>query len=239
MAGKWILLLRLEGPLQSWGGRSRWDVRDSEDEPTKSGVIGLLGCALGYPVGDSRLEELDRRLRLGIRVENPGRKLTDYHTVTGMLQEADGGVRGSEDNPSTIISPRTYLQDAAFLAALDGPGETLESLAAALQHPIWPIYLGRKACPPARPVFDALTDVFGSIGEALGQCPWDWGGKAALGGKHPDSLRCLVEDSEGETVRPDRIRTNPARMYGFRRIRIYYTAFPGLKEEDYACISPD
>ena len=43
-----ILFLRLEGPLQSWGIRSRWDVRETQPEPTKSGVIGLLGCALGY-----------------------------------------------------------------------------------------------------------------------------------------------------------------------------------------------
>lgn len=36
-----ILLLRLEGLLQSWGEHSRWDHRDSSDMPTKSGVIGL------------------------------------------------------------------------------------------------------------------------------------------------------------------------------------------------------
>jgi CRISPR system Cascade subunit CasD len=41
------LFLRLEGPLQSWGERARWDVRDTAPEPTKSGVIGLLACALG------------------------------------------------------------------------------------------------------------------------------------------------------------------------------------------------
>ena len=43
--GNPILLLRLEAPLQSWGTRSRWDVRDTATEPTKSGIIGLLGCA--------------------------------------------------------------------------------------------------------------------------------------------------------------------------------------------------
>src|SRR5205814_6367260 len=59
--------LRLEGPLQSWGSRARWDVRDTEPEPTKSGVIGLLGCALGYPLGDTRLEtELDAGFRFGL-----------------------------------------------------------------------------------------------------------------------------------------------------------------------------
>ena len=42
-----VLVLRLEGPLQSWGERSRWDVRETADRPTKSAVIGLLGAALG------------------------------------------------------------------------------------------------------------------------------------------------------------------------------------------------
>ena len=41
------LFLRLEGPLQSWGERGHWAVRDTAPEPTKSGVVGLLGCALG------------------------------------------------------------------------------------------------------------------------------------------------------------------------------------------------
>ena len=43
-----IMLLRLEGVLQSWGERSRWDHRDTSDMPTKSALIGLLGCAMGY-----------------------------------------------------------------------------------------------------------------------------------------------------------------------------------------------
>ncbi len=35
-------------------------------------VIGMLGAALGYPVGDSRLEKLERLLRMGVRVERRG-----------------------------------------------------------------------------------------------------------------------------------------------------------------------
>ena len=36
------LLLRLAGPMQSWGVQSRFSVRDTGLEPSKSGVIGLL-----------------------------------------------------------------------------------------------------------------------------------------------------------------------------------------------------
>jgi CRISPR system Cascade subunit CasD len=43
------LFLRLEGPLQAWGERGRWSIRDSAAEPTKSGVIGLLVHGCGNP----------------------------------------------------------------------------------------------------------------------------------------------------------------------------------------------
>jgi CRISPR system Cascade subunit CasD len=37
-----VLLLRLAGPMQAWGTQSRFVNRDTELEPSKSGVIGLL-----------------------------------------------------------------------------------------------------------------------------------------------------------------------------------------------------
>ena len=41
------LLMRLAGPMQSWGTGSRFDERDTQLEPSKSGVVGLLCAALG------------------------------------------------------------------------------------------------------------------------------------------------------------------------------------------------
>lgn len=236
MAGQPVLCLRLEGPLQSWGLRARWDVRDSGDEPSKSGIIGLLGCALGYPVYDKRLEELDRELVMGVRVESEGRKLVDYQTVTGVLPTGAGGVKGSADEPSTIISPRAYLQDAAFLVVLGGPEGTLTRCRAALLAPKWPLYLGRKSCPPTRPVFEAYIDTYMGLEDVLRRYPWDWAGRVALKAT-PDSLRCILEDPAGEAYRPDRIRTNPARMYENRRVRIFQVEFPGAAEEGVTCTS--
>jgi len=40
------LLLRLAGPMQSWGLSSRFTIRDTSLEPSKSGVLGLLCAAL-------------------------------------------------------------------------------------------------------------------------------------------------------------------------------------------------
>ncbi|MCX6022801.1 MAG: CRISPR-associated protein Cas5, partial [Chloroflexi bacterium] len=43
------LLMRLAGPMQSWGTQSEFRNRDTGIEPSKSGIIGLLGAALGWP----------------------------------------------------------------------------------------------------------------------------------------------------------------------------------------------
>ena len=224
-----LLLLRLEGPLQSWGLRARWDVRDSGDEPSKSGVIGLLGCAFGFTRGDPRLAELDRETHLGIRAEREGTPMVDFQTITGLLPRADGKVKGSLDEPATIVSPRAYLQDAAFLVILGGARDLLERSAAALQAPRWPVYLGRKSCLPSRPVFDRISFDFGSVREALAGAPWDW-----LGRRDEDApfgrLRCVLEDPEGEAVRADALLEQPARMYGNRRVTTFWVDAPTGKE---------
>jgi CRISPR system Cascade subunit CasD len=235
--GSPVLLLRLEGPLQSWGGRSRWDVRDTQTEPTKSGIIGLLGCALGYPTGDRRLQdELDAGLRFGVRVEHPGRVLEDYQTVTDFLPTAEGSykhtgtktatslesLRANPDvRPATIISPRFYLEDAAFLVGLEGtdvaPLDLLRRCADALQRPTWPLFLGRKACVPTRPIFDQLTSNYDGLESALRYHAWSWLGARNEARERPrlESLAAYIEDSAGPLVRQDALRINPARQYGF------------------------
>src|SRR5260370_17357943 len=75
------LLLRLAAPMQSWGTQSRFVVRDTGLEPSKSGVIGLLCAALGRP-REAPMEDL-ARLRMGVRVDRGGVMQTDYHTAGG------------------------------------------------------------------------------------------------------------------------------------------------------------
>jgi CRISPR system Cascade subunit CasD len=160
-----ILLLRLWGPLQSWGVRSRWDVRDTGLDPSKSGVVGLLGCALGIERGHPELEALDRKLIFGVRADRPGVVSTDYHTVTGYHRTAAGEFKHGE---STIVSPRDYLHDAAFLVALASRERgLLERLKESLERPRWPVYLGRKSCVPVRPVLERLTTEYGDLKSAL------------------------------------------------------------------------
>ncbi|HEX8237992.1 MAG TPA: type I-E CRISPR-associated protein Cas5/CasD [Abditibacteriaceae bacterium] len=235
--GKPILLLRLEGPLQSWGTRSRWDVRDTAAEPTKSGIVGLLGCALGYLMGDARLEELDGALRFGVRIEHPGSLITDYQTITDFLPTADGRFRVSGGTlngpsaklteegfrPATVLSPRTYLEDAAFLVALEAKSDdkVLSSCAQALQRPQWPLFLGRKACVPTRPIFEYYGDQYSTIEEAFGHHPWSWlSACREPRTKLPETnLVAFIEEASGDLVRQDAIRLNASRNYAFRNVK--------------------
>ncbi|MFE3557830.1 type I-E CRISPR-associated protein Cas5/CasD [Streptomyces sp. NPDC059193] len=78
-----VLLIRLAGPLQSWGLVSRFTRRDTHSRPTKSAVIGLCAAALGLDrtadLGDDELPLAE--LRFGVRADRPGVPVRDYHTV--------------------------------------------------------------------------------------------------------------------------------------------------------------
>lgn len=253
--GKPVLLLRLEGPLQSWGLAARWDVRDTSYEPTKSGVIGLLGASLGLARGDARLETLDQKLRFGVRVEHPGRKITDYQTITDYLPTAGGAYKMSGSKtastleaarkngaPATVISPRDYLEDAAFLVALEarsGGEDELEAAAHAVQHPRWPLFLGRRACPPSRPLFEFFGDDYNDLQDALERHPWDWLGALYLEGEQVQergrtpraaTLEAWIETDDplapGAVSRQDALRHNAARLYEFRFTRRVSIALP-------------
>ncbi|MFE3738894.1 type I-E CRISPR-associated protein Cas5/CasD [Streptomyces sp. NPDC059134] len=81
MSGSHVLLVRLAGPLQSWGLAGRFARRDTHSRPTKSGVIGLCAAALGL-AREEPLGELAQVL-FGVRADRPGTPLRDYHTVGG------------------------------------------------------------------------------------------------------------------------------------------------------------
>ncbi|HEV7377862.1 MAG TPA: type I-E CRISPR-associated protein Cas5/CasD [Pyrinomonadaceae bacterium] len=155
-----VLLLRLAGAMQSWGTQSRFSVRDTGLEPSKSGVIGLLCAALGKPraeiAGDEfpTLAELTA-LRMGVRVNREGAPKVDYHTAGGVHRQgvAYGVVKASGKAGDTVTSQRHYLADADFLVGLESVDEALlRRLDEALQHPRWQIFLGRKSFVPTIPV---------------------------------------------------------------------------------------
>jgi CRISPR system Cascade subunit CasD len=162
------LFLRLESPLQSWGENSQWSERRTAPEPTKSGIVGLLACALGW-ADDESIRALSHRIRVGARGDLPGTPspLVDYHTVGGgyatpQLLTAEGKPKISSGKSHIEQTWRHYLCDASFLVAIQ-PQQArdaglITTLAEAVQNPVWPFFLGRKSCPPARPVYEDIGD---------------------------------------------------------------------------------
>ena len=136
------LVLRLAGPMQAWGTESRWEIRDTGREPSKSGVVGLLAAALGR-AREERVDDL-ARLRMAVRVEREGLVKKDYQTAMGIVA-ADG-------RPDRrVVSTRYYLSDAEFLVGLEGTEDLLKKLEAATYAPVYPLYLGRKSYLPVGP----------------------------------------------------------------------------------------
>lgn len=152
-----VLLLRLAGPMQSWGSESRFSRRTTDLQPTKSGVLGLLAAARGSRRTDP-IEDL-LELRFGVRVDQPGTLQRDFQTA-----------RSLDGRHSMPLTYRFYLADAAFVAAVDGEREILEGLDAALRAPTFPLYLGRRSCPPAGPLTLGLRE--GDVASVLEAEPW-------------------------------------------------------------------
>lgn len=166
------LLVRLSGPLQSWGEHSAFNERDTLSHPTRSGFLGLVAAAQGRSRGEP-LDDLTA-LRMTVRVDRPGVALTDFHTVGGGMPRhrtvpTAEGKRRSEGQ-ATLVSRRRYLADAAFTVAVEGPEPLLSEAAGSLRTPHWPPYLGRRSCPPEAPLL-LRSGVDDPIGELRARVP--------------------------------------------------------------------
>jgi CRISPR system Cascade subunit CasD len=188
--------MRLCGPMQAWGTQSRFTMRDTGLEPSKSGVIGLICAAFGR----SRSEPVDdlAALRMGVRVDREGLMKREYQTALNVVK-ADGSGKG------TVTSNRYYLADADFLVGLEARdiagGELLRRVNAKLRKPRWQLFLGRKACPTCTPVY--LPHEEGIVEnrtllETLIAYPWPRAGAPLPPErKRPDRLRFVMETTYG------------------------------------------
>lgn len=188
------LLLRLSAPLQSWGTSSRFTRRATDLVPSKSGVIGLLAAAKGLRRTDP-LEDL-LGLRLAVRTEQAGRLERDFQTAA----------RTGERTPISV-STRHYLADAVFLAAVEGDRSLLEGLQDALRRPRFPLFLGRRSCPPVGRLDQGLRDA--SSIDALRSEPWHaapWFQKAWT---RPEAELDLVADCDPGEPQAELVRDEP------------------------------
>ncbi len=229
-----ILILAIEGALQSWGIRSRWDFRDSGLEPSKSGIVGLIGCALGIPRNDPQLEDLDRNLKMGVREERSGTLIQDFHTISMDNLMANRKGKGASN---TIVSRREYIQDAAYTVFIQSSGEILKKISKALQNPKWPFYLGRKSCIPSRPPFISISYDYKNLKDALEHYERVFSERQPFH-KIKDKLnslkekvRIIFDDEKGNITRQDLMRVGESHMYDFRKISIDFIDLPNIARE--------
>jgi len=229
------LLMPLVGPMQSWGHRSRFDDRDTGLEPTRSGVIGLICAAMGIP-RDGDLSRFDS-IRMGVRVDAPGRVMVDYHTAMNVIK-ADGGGTG------TVTSHRYYLSDARFLVGLESEDlGLLEKIDDALRRPIWPLFLGRKSFVPSVPVFLPGSSIM--MGKKLEQALEDYPFiRMREWERMPlEDLREVIESKEsraGDLTRNDVPLDFDRRRFGLRQVGTEWISATTLKDGGvWPCTSPD
>ncbi|MYS53270.1 type I-E CRISPR-associated protein Cas5/CasD [Streptomyces sp. SID6013] len=230
-----VLVLRLAAPLQSWGGPSRYNQRETRPQPTKSGVLGLLAAAEGRDREASLTDLIG--LQLGVRVDQPGTLLRDYHTYSDYrgvpLLSAKTNAKGQQTRTTpakhTGVTRRYYLQDAVFVAALRGPKALVQSLEEAVRNPAFPLSLGRRSCPPTGPVSLGLrTD--SPLKEALEDVPWQAGShrrRQAQGSTV--SLEATIEDPAGDQIAldvPDTYDLKTGTRFVRRNVRHLWVTIP-------------
>lgn len=210
------LLLRLTGPMQSWGTTSRFDQRDTGKEPSKSGVIGLLAAALGID-REQWSDDLQAlaALTMGVRHDRPGVPKRDYQTAQNIISAGRSKV-----HETAAVTTRDYLADAVFLVGLEGSDRALlERAHAALQNPVWPLALGRKSYVPSEPIGLDGGVVDRPLLDALATWPW-----LAVPRKWeaiPERLLVSIESSDGTgALRMDQPLSSFAeRRFGARYVR--------------------
>lgn len=177
---EYYLRLVLEGPLLAFGGEAVDALGVVEDFPAASMLTGLLANALGLQRHHrAALARLQERLHYAARIDREGHRLTDFQTAQLGKDDQGWTTHGAPEGRAgaTYGSPhirrRDYDADKRVVVALrlDDADEapTLADLAAALDEPARPLFLGRKPCLPSSRICagivegETLLDVLASL----------------------------------------------------------------------------
>lgn len=159
MSHDW-LVIRLQAPLMAFGGVAIDQFGPTREFPSASMLTGLFANALGLHWSDRAVHQsLQDRILFGARSDATPNILTD--TQNAQLSKSDkawttsgapAGRAGASYGAPHRRS-REYLTDHATTVVLrlepsDGD-PTLLQLADALDHPVRPLFIGRKPCLPS------------------------------------------------------------------------------------------
>lgn len=170
-----FLLFRLSGPMAAWGNITVGERRSIWGEPSKSAVLGLVAAAMGVRrTEDDRHIALHQHFGYAVRIDSGGRPMRDYHTAQSPSTRKNLSWRTRKEelaNPhhlNTILSERFYrLQaSATILLWCKADGGDLADAQQSLREPQFFLSLGRRACPPAEPLFPQIVTALG-LNDAL------------------------------------------------------------------------
>jgi len=217
------LVLRLAGPLQSWGITGQFGRRDTHTQPTKSGVVGMIAACLGRERG-ADIRDL-ASLLMGVRVDQPGTLIEDYHTISRTDGSTLPTASGANKKDLTAVTRRWYLADAVFLVTLAGDKKLLGVIADAINHPVYAPTLGRRSCVPTGRVNLGVHDRDAEI--LLAEWPWEAGGAHLEKHTGAPTLDATIEDTHGDDLIADVPNSYAPlqRSFGNRRIR-HFTVQP-------------
>lgn len=134
------ILLKLKGPMQSWGTSSHFETRNTDYYPSKSAVIGIIAACFGYRRDqEQQIKELNE-LDFALRVDQQGMLLRDYHIAQKYKETGEF--------EKTYVTNRYYMEDAVFVIAIShASDQQVEEIYEALQHPYFSPFMGRRSCP--------------------------------------------------------------------------------------------
>lgn len=164
------LAFYIDAPFQSWGASSKFQYRETNSFPTKSALVGILAAALGIDKWDpEEAQKLSPFIALHLTVVKLIKnkihttRLSDFHTIGGgydknksLREKMSISSKASGGTSTTVITHRSYLNDARFVALFNGEKSLLEKIQAALLNPTWGVWYGRKHCLPASPLSPTL-----------------------------------------------------------------------------------
>lgn len=178
------LSFQLCGVLASWGdGSGVGDLRATSPAPTHSALVGLLTAAAGVDRYDPKQQDFVDGYRFAVRLDAAGTPVRDFHTVQTLSRPSAKRVAKelrlptradylrSGESLETKVTYRTYLSGFAALVVVVSTSAAplaLEELAERLKCPRFPIYLGRRGCPPAAPLHPRVNS--DAVEEVLRAC---------------------------------------------------------------------
>jgi CRISPR system Cascade subunit CasD len=236
-AAQVTLVLRLAGPLQSWGIAGQFGQRDTHTQPTKSGVVGMIAACLGRERGADIADLIS--LLMGVRVDQPGTLLEDYHTISRTDGSTLPTASGRSKPDRTAETWRWYLADAVFLVTLTGDGILLGVIAEAIDHPVYAPALGRRSCAPTGRLNLGVHECDAET--LLAEWPWEAGAVQLKKHAGTPTLDATIEDSDGDDLIPD-VPAGYAplqRRFGNRRIRHFTVRPPHPSSKTDASQQPD